>query len=242
MERTLRTVVANLIYGALIDPQNGTGWITVPLSKRVLGRGNRYASGISETLPDLLQAIAIPELDFVELHVAVPSGQFHQEKSRIRAGAALKRRISDYGAVLSDIEVDRASQRRGESIVLRAPKRPGSKGAGKNIDYPETEEVKKMRADADELNERYGNSDLEFMGTTAAVLRAVGSDVMAPTMPRPRAECHIFGCGPERAAGQMTSPPLGAPPSLPPVNLCSTVSFQRPLAVGESSKITPQPG
>src|SRR5437763_182511 len=55
-EETVSAVVCDLTHRALTEPG---GWLSVPLSNRVLGRAGRYGSRVfGKTLPDLLGVMA----------------------------------------------------------------------------------------------------------------------------------------------------------------------------------------
>lgn len=157
----VHAVIADLMHRALTVPE---GWVTVPLSKRVLSRQTRYGSPVlSKMLPTVLRYLSTPELEWVELNKGYrhPFDGYANRQSTMRAGLPLLRRIRAGGLTLADLGLDQGQ----ETIILKAAKQ-GHWDNGDWLDYEDTETTRLYRAHMERINAALAAADVGYWGTS----------------------------------------------------------------------------
>ena len=146
------------------DPQYDA--VHLPLSNKVLRKASRYKSSVlGKTLPDLLNIMTAPEMDFVvltkgrktfriidqDLNVVPTEGV----QSTLAPGPKLLSRIERFGVTLVDI----AWSDEQESIVLRSTKTPGQEVA-EAVEYTDTKQTDTLRAEMNSINAYLAKADI----------------------------------------------------------------------------------
>ena len=113
--RQIEAVVCDLIHREITKPGS---WVAITFSKASLGQRDRYrAKVLSETLPAIVQHMATPEMEFVEI-IKGRRNPFDSSLSRqtvIRAGKRLRDRIEEYKLTLDGLGLDKTQ----ELIILK---------------------------------------------------------------------------------------------------------------------------
>src|SRR6185437_15180431 len=115
-DRMVSAIVCDLMHAALVDPQ---GWRHISLSKRH-STDDVGADFMTEDRIKIIQWMATPEMDWLELEKGVRLAGFGGRQSRIRASARLQERIAKYSIEFEDIGRDPSLM--GDPIVLRSEK------------------------------------------------------------------------------------------------------------------------
>ncbi|MBU4566376.1 MAG: hypothetical protein KMY53_03450 [Desulfarculus sp.] len=157
-ETQMSAIVCDLMHRVLTKPD---GWVAVPLSKEVLGRKDRYKSPVMrETLPVLLEHLATPEMNFIELSKGYAAYSNHFGPGRqttIRAGKRLLSRVREHGVELSDLKLSPD----GEVIILKRPKDNYWDGGGK-VDYTDDDTTNAYRREVADINQWLAQADITF--------------------------------------------------------------------------------
>lgn len=156
-EKQVEALVCDLAHREIAKPDS---WLSVSLSKQFLGRKDRYRADVfRETLPAVIEHLASPEMEFLEL-VKGKHHPFNQELSMqtvIRAGKRLKDRIEDYQLVLCDFGVDKAQ----EIIILKDTKEDRW-DSGALLQYSETKETQAYREELTYINNWLEQADIDY--------------------------------------------------------------------------------
>ena len=162
-ERMIEAIICDLCL-LYLDPQHDT--VHLPLSNKVLRKASRYKSSVlGKTLPDLLNIMAAPEMDFValtkghknfriidqDLNVVPTEGV----QSTLAPGPTLLSRIERFGVTQGDI----AWSDEQEPIVLRSIKRPG-KEVAEAVEYTDTQETDTLKAEMNSINAYLAHADI----------------------------------------------------------------------------------
>ena len=162
-ERMIEAIVCDLCLLHL-DPQYDA--VHLPLSNKVLRKASRYKSPVlGKTLPDLLNVMTAPEMDFVlltkghknfriidqDLNVVPTEGV----QSTLAPGPKLLSRIERFAITQDDI----AWSDEQEPIVLRSTKTPGQKVA-EAVEYTDTEQTDMLRAEMNSINAYLAQADI----------------------------------------------------------------------------------
>ena len=162
-DRTVEAILCDLCAVEL-GPDNDS--IHLPLSNKVLRSKSRYkGTALGKTLPDILEVMSAPEMDFVvlekghstfkiiddELNVAFAGGR----QTILKAGPKLLSRIERFGIKRAD--VGHAPEE--EVLVLRAPKRH-SNSIAKYQEYEDDETTLTLRQQMTGINEWLDTADI----------------------------------------------------------------------------------
>ena len=157
-EGIVTAVACDLIHRDITEPD---GWVSLSLSKQLLGKKTRYASPImSDTLPIILGRMADPELGFISMEKGY---QGYREvwgpaqQTRIRADVKLLVLESDYKVELEDLKIGGT----GEVIILKSAKKDyWDQGAW--IEYKDTAKTDKYRQKINRINDWLTKADISF--------------------------------------------------------------------------------
>ena len=162
-ERMIEAILCDLCLLHL-DPQYDA--VHLPLSNKVLRKASRYKSLVlGKTLPDLLNIMAAPEMDFVvltkghknfriidqDLNVVPTEGV----QSTLAPGPKLLSRIERFGITQDDITWSDEQ----EPIVLRSIKTPG-KEVAEAVAYIDTHQTNTLRAEMNSINAYLAQADI----------------------------------------------------------------------------------
>lgn len=163
--RQIESIICDLIHRKITKPG---AWVAITFSKVFLGQKDRYrAKVLSQTLPSIVQHMATPELEFVEI-IKGARNPFDPSLSRqtvIRAGKRLRDRIEEYGLTLADLGLDKTQ----ELIILKDTKEDLWDN-GKWLQYQDTSQTIRSRQELTHINDWLEQADLEFIpyGATSA--------------------------------------------------------------------------
>lgn len=153
-------VVSALVRRELIAPGR---WTCVPLSNIRLGREGRYRSlAMSRSLPQFLRALE--RAGWLELVVG-RAGKRIRESSTMRASLWLVGQMQSLRCKLTDF------RREGEElVVLKGERPPGRDRRGEPfkaewLDYSDTPETDRMRAEMREVNAWLDTAAIEYLGS-----------------------------------------------------------------------------
>jgi hypothetical protein len=161
-----RTVEAILCDRCAVELGPDNDSIHLPLSNKVLRSKSRYkGTALGKTLPDILDVMSAPEMDFVvvekghstfkivdeELNVAFAGGQ----QSILKAGPKLLSRIERFGITRDDL--GHAAEE--EVLVLRAPKRH-SNSIAEYQEYVDDETTLALRQQMTDINDWLDTADI----------------------------------------------------------------------------------
>lgn len=156
--RQIESIVCDLVHREITKPG---AWVAITFSKVVLGQKDRYrAKVLSENLPVLVQHMATPEMEFVEI-IKGARNPFDPSLSRqtvIRAGKRLRDRIEEYGLTLDDLGLDKTQ----ELIILKDTKEDLWDN-GKWLQYKDTIQTIRYRQELTHINDWLEQADLEFI-------------------------------------------------------------------------------
>jgi hypothetical protein len=162
-DRTVEAILCDLCAVEL-GPDNDS--IHLPLSNKVLRSKSRYkGTALGKTLPDILDLMSAPEMDFVvlekghstlkivdeELNVAFAGGR----QTILKAGPKLLSRMERFGITRDDL--DPATEE--EVLVLRAPKRH-SNSIAKYQEYVDDETTLALRQQMTDINAWLNTADI----------------------------------------------------------------------------------
>ena len=162
-ERMIEAILCDLCLLHL-DPQYDA--VHLPLSNKVLRKASRYKSPVlGKTLPNLLNIMKAPEMDFVvltkghknfriidqDLNVVPTEGV----QSTLAPGPKLLSRIERFGITQDDITWSDEQ----EPIVLRSIKTPGKEVAGA-VAYTDTHQTNTLRAEMNRINAYLAQADI----------------------------------------------------------------------------------
>jgi len=142
-DRMVSAIVCDLMHAALVDPQ---GWRHISLSKRH-STDDVGADFMTEDRIKIIQWMATPEMDWLELEKGVRLAGFGGRQSRIRASARLQERIAKYSIEFEDIGRDPSLM--GDPIVLRSEK---LRGKAKALEVPQGEPAETYRGEMLRIN------------------------------------------------------------------------------------------
>ena len=162
-DRMIEAILCDLCL-LYLDPQYDA--VHLPLSNKVLRKASRYKSPVlGKTLPDLLNIMAAPEMDFVvltkghknfriidqDLNVVPTEGV----QSTLAPGPKLLSRIERFGITQEDITWSDEE----EPIVLRSIKTPG-KEVAEAVAYKDTHQTNTLRAEMNRINTYLAKADI----------------------------------------------------------------------------------
>jgi hypothetical protein len=153
----ITAVVCDLAYHHLADRPNG---VAISRSKQTLGKKSRYkAPAQTEMLPAILDYLAAPELAFIR-QLKAPSGYDAVGRTVIMPGPQLLPLISGFDLRDLGYSLD------AETIILRAAKERDDK-TGEPLEYADTVDTLRYRAELREINEWLAAADIEFDDSVA---------------------------------------------------------------------------
>jgi hypothetical protein len=168
-DQEMYEALVNALVSALVHRELAKkgGWTQVPLSHSRLGtlprgKGGRYRSlAMSRSLPQVVDLLAVR--NWLILKRGTP-GTKERIQSTMRATRALVQQMEAYGCKLSDFAIDPAQ----ELIILKGRKPVGRDGRGRSLpapwlDYVDTRETLRMRAEMQQLNAWLAIVDLDYM-------------------------------------------------------------------------------
>jgi hypothetical protein len=144
-------------------------WLRVSRSNRVLGVASNYKpSFMTEKATDVMDALSRREMGFLEMELGgrtIRAATTFEEddivlpgrQSRIRAGERLVGWIGDRGIEASDFGLDPE----GEVIYLKGKKGSRHNDKAELINYDDTDETRRMRADLRRINAWIEQADVE---------------------------------------------------------------------------------
>jgi hypothetical protein len=135
------------------------GWVAVPLGKRKLTKAKRKAEFMTESFADVVKSLVEPTLGIAEFRRGYRT-DFGGVESTLRAAEWLQDAIFRLG--LTQAHFRATAKNGGDPIVLRSSK---YKGAAKNLIVPDTEEVRRLRAEVIAINEWLEAADLDYRGS-----------------------------------------------------------------------------
>lgn len=171
-EAVVDAVIANVVHRSLchqaywlIDEgcwcDETAGWITIPLSNRAFETPARYRpAALARTLPKIVGQLA--EVGLIELRKSRPSASNHTP-STMRAAPALVWLIQQYPPTFDDF----TRSPNEELIILKGVKPlggfPGRGSTAPRIDYADTHETNRMRAQMRRLNAWLAAADIAII-------------------------------------------------------------------------------
>lgn len=155
-EAVVEALICDLVHRALGDPQ---AWLTVEMRKAALSPQARRAPFLTEAFPDLVRTLCLPEVGAIDLQPGYYASWFGGERTMIRASSWLDSRIDDLEIRYEDIGRDHALL--GDPLVLRGKK---VKGVADSLPLPDTDEVRALRAEMEQINLWLAQADISYVG------------------------------------------------------------------------------
>ena len=156
--RQIESIVCDLIHREITKPG---AWTAITFSKAFLGQKDRYRPKVlSETLPAVIQHMATPEMEFIEIIKGVRN-PFNPSLSRqtvIRAGKRLRDRIEEHKLTLDDLGLDQTQ----ELIILKDTKEDLWDN-GQWLQYQDTNQTIRYRQELTHINDWLEQAELEFI-------------------------------------------------------------------------------
>lgn len=151
---TMSALVCDLVHTVISDAQSG---FVVSRSFQELGRRSRYrAPALNKSFPGLLDMLEAPGLAIVRQDIGFQRFQKPGQRTRLLAGAGLLERLGSVAFQFEDFREDRA-----EILILKAEKQ-GHWDTGRLVEYPETADTTKLRADVRRINTFLREAELNF--------------------------------------------------------------------------------
>ena len=162
-ERTVEAILCDL---CAVELGHNNDSIHLPLSNKVLRSKSRYkGTALGKTLPDILQVMSAPEMDFVvvekghstfkivddDLNVAFAGGQ----QTILRAGPKLLSRIDGFDITRGDM----GQAPEDEVLILRAPKRHSNSIAAYQ-EYDDDKTTLSLRQQMNDINAWLDTADI----------------------------------------------------------------------------------
>jgi len=157
-ERQVEALVCDLAHREITKPG---AWLAISFSKQVLGRKDRYRPLVlTETLPAIVQHLASPEMEFVEIVKGLhnPFDATLSRQTVIRAGRRLRERITEGKLALDDFGLDKTQE-----IVILKDTKEDHWDTGKWLQYDETAETFSYRNELSHINEWLEEADIEYI-------------------------------------------------------------------------------
>jgi len=149
LEQQLGAILGNLVAGTIRKKPTP---VAVTQSNAVLGSKDSHPV-LNDKLPDVLAILVVADI----LHKSV--GSYSEKKlTTIKVAPIGSTLIHEFGLKRSDF---RHKERK--PLVLRARKTSKNK-PGKEIELPDTEDVRRMAAEVTRFNEFLGRQDIEYVG------------------------------------------------------------------------------
>lgn len=151
---TVSALVCDLVHAIISEAEAG---FVVSRSFQELGRRSRYrAPALNKTLPGLLDMLEVPGLAIVRQDLGFQRFQKPGQRTRLFPGTGLLRRLDSLPLQFEDFCEDRA-----EVLILKAEKQ-GHWDTGRLVEYPETADTSKLRAEVRRINTFLRDADLNF--------------------------------------------------------------------------------
>jgi hypothetical protein len=164
---TAQDVFKNIISALVCEAMHrelssAGGLVSVALSKdrAGIGRKGRYGSPVlSETLPHVLQRMAAPEMAWLTFKKGERgyTGISNSRLSTFGIGARLLTRMRAHGITLGDL-----ARRPGEEVIVLKRGKESFWDKGARIDYQDTPETERQRADLRKINAWLEDADIWF--------------------------------------------------------------------------------
>ena len=152
-DRIVTAIVCDLVHGSLTDPK---AWRHISLSKQRPGSATVGAPFMTETRIGIIEWMAKPEMDWLELKKAAQiRNPFRGQQSTIRASGRLRRHVDELDLQYEDIGRDMALM--GDPIVLKGPK---VKGKAETLPVPVGEPADTYRAEMMKINTWLASGDI----------------------------------------------------------------------------------
>ena len=162
-ERMIEAILCDLCL-LYLDPQYDA--VHLPLSNQVLRKASRYKSPVlGKTLPDLLNIMTAPEMDFVVLTKGHKNFRIIDQDLNVVPTEGVQSTLSPGPKLLSRIERFAVTQKdiawsdEQEPIVLRSIKRPG-KEVAEAVEYTDTQQTDTLRAEMNSINAYLAKADI----------------------------------------------------------------------------------
>lgn len=162
-ERMIEAILCDLCLLHL-DPQYDA--VHLPLSNKVLRKASRYNSPVlGKTLPDLLNIMTAPEMDFVVLTKGHKNFPIIDQDLNVVPTEGVQSTLAPGPKLLSRIERFRVTQEdiawtdEQEPIVLRSKKRPSQEVAAP-VEYTDTQQTNTLRAEMNSINAYLAQADI----------------------------------------------------------------------------------
>lgn len=134
------------------------GWVSLSLSNDDLSGRNRYSPPfMTGKVRDVLNDLASPGLQIIEMEKGFPGPRGLARRTTIRAGSVLRTWIEGSGVGLDHLSI----QKTGETIVLKAPKVEGQRHAAW-LDYQDNHQTHRMRQQMATINSWLAEVDISY--------------------------------------------------------------------------------
>ena len=153
-EATVRALVSDLVHGTLLSPGQR---IAVPMAKAALGTKTRQVPFMTEMFADTVRDVCHVDLGVADLQLGYKT-QLGSQRSTVGAGQWLVNRAEELEVSPSDIGRDRTLA--GDSLILNAPK---VRGKQRRLLIPDTENVRELRREMEEINDWIAEADIEYI-------------------------------------------------------------------------------
>lgn len=155
-EAAVEALVCDLVHRALGDPQ---AWLTVEMRKDNLSPKKRRAPFMTEAFPRLVKTLCQEEVGVGQLQLGFYSSWFGGERTTIRVSPWLDHRITELDIHYEDI--GRNLDLQGDPLLLRGKK---INGKAESLPLPDTDEVRALRAEMDQINRWLAHADISYVG------------------------------------------------------------------------------
>ncbi len=168
-ELTIEAILCDLMNHRLCQRDNA---IYVTRSNRVLGRRSRYRPRVyGKTFPDILDKLAKPELSWIDQEIGDDDWSAPAKRTTIQPGSRLIERMLDAGITLQDIGYSNGA----DPVVLKREKEDHWDEGGV-VEYQDTEDTRRYRAEMREINEWLRNVDLDYAGNLLSTAPSPNTD------------------------------------------------------------------
>lgn len=151
---TVSALVCDLAHAVISEAEAG---FVVSRSFQELGRRSRYrAPALNKTFPDLLNMLEAPGLGIVRQELGFQRFQKPGQRTRVLPGTGFRERLGRMAFQFEDFREDRS-----EVVILKAEKQ-GHWDTGRFVEYPDTPDTARLRADVRRVNAFLREADLNF--------------------------------------------------------------------------------
>ncbi len=154
-EETVEAVICEMMYGHLTLDDRGSA---ISLSNQDLGRRSRYRpSSFSKALSHILTCMAAPEVGLITLQKGCQKALGNRgQRTLIWPAWRTLARIEEH-----DIQLEEIGRRKSEETIVLKAKKYGFWDDGSYLEYPDTDQTRKMREEVAEVNQWLTEADIE---------------------------------------------------------------------------------